>query len=279
MKTVKLSNSLEMPLLGYGVFQVNPDECERCVSDAIEVGYRLIDTAQIYKNEEGVGRAVEKSGISRKDFFLVTKVWISNAGYEKAKQSIDKSLEKLKTDYIDLVLIHQPFGDYYGTYRLLEEYYEKGIIKSIGVSNFYADRFIDIASFVKHIPMVNQMETHVFLQQQKLHKILKENKCQLMSWGPFAEGKNNLFTNKTLLNIGKKYNKTSAQVALRYLLEQNIVVIPKTVNKDRMVENINVFDFELSDDDMAEILKLDTDTTLFGNHTDYDFVKYLLSIK
>lgn len=279
MKTVKLSNSLEMPLLGYGVFQVNPDECERCVSDAIEVGYRLIDTAQIYKNEEGVGRAVAKSGISRKDFFLVTKVWISNAGYEKAKQSIDKSLEKLKTDYIDLVLIHQPFGDYYGTYRLLEEYYEKGIIKSIGVSNFYADRFIDIASFVKHIPMVNQMETHVFLQQQKLHKILKENKCQLMSWGPFAEGKNNLFTNETLLNIGKKYNKTSAQVALRYLLEQNIVVIPKTVNKDRMVENINVFDFELSDDDMAEILKLDTDTTLFGNHTDYDFVKYLLSIK
>ena len=279
MKTVKLSNSLEMPLLGYGVFQVNPDECERCVSDAIEVGYRLIDTAQIYKNEEGVGRAVANSGISRKDFFLVTKVWISNAGYENAKQSIDKSLEKLKTDYIDLVLIHQPFGDYYGTYRLLEEYYEKGIIKSIGVSNFYADRFIDIASFVKHIPMVNQMETHVFLQQQKLHKILKENKCQLMSWGPFAEGKNNLFTNKTLLNIGKKYNKTSAQVALRYLLEQNIVVIPKTVNKDRMVENINVFDFELSDDDMAEILKLDTDTTLFGNHTDYDFVKYLLSIK
>lgn len=279
MKTVKLSNSLEMPLLGYGVFQVNPDECERCVSDAIEVGYRLIDTAQAYKNEEGVGRAVAKSGISRKDFFLVTKVWISNAGYEKAKQSIDKSLEKLKTDYIDLVLIHQPFGDYYGTYRLLEEYYEKGIIKSIGVSNFYADRFIDIASFVKHIPMVNQMETHVFLQQQKLHKILKENKCQLMSWGPFAEGKNNLFTNETLLNIGKKYNKTSAQVALRYLLEQNIVVIPKTVNKDRMVENINVFDFELSDDDMAEILKLDTDTTLFGNHTDYDFVKYLLSIK
>ena len=279
MKTVKLSNSLEMPLLGYGVFQVNPDECERCVSDAIEVGYRLIDTAQIYKNEEGVGRAVAKSGISRKDFFLVTKVWISNAGYEKAKQSIDKSLEKLKTDYIDLVLIHQPFGDYYGTYRLLEEYYEKGIIKSIGVSNFYADRFIDIASFVKHIPMVNQMETHVFMQQQKLHKILKENKCQLMSWGSFAEGKNNLFTNETLLNIGKKYNKTSAQVALRYLLEQNIVVIPKTVNKDRMVENINVFDFELSDDDMAEILKLDTDTTLFGNHTDYDFVKYLLSIK
>lgn len=279
MNTVKLSNSLEMPLLGYGVFQVNPDECERCVSDAIEVGYRLIDTAQIYKNEEGVGRAVAKSGISRKDFFLVTKVWISNAGYEKAKESISISLDKLKTDYIDLVLIHQPFGDYYGTYRLLEEYYEKGIIKSIGVSNFYANRFIDIASFVKHIPMVNQMETHVFLQQQKLHKILKENKCQLMSWGPFAEGKNNLFTNETLLNIGKKYNKTSAQVALRYLLEQNIVVIPKTVNKDRMVENINVFDFELSDDDMAEILKLDTDTTLFGNHTDYDFVKYLLSIK
>lgn len=279
MNSVKLSNSLEMPLLGYGVFQVNPNECERCVSDAIEVGYRLIDTAQIYKNEEGVGRAVANSGISRKDFFLVTKVWISNAGYENAKQSIDKSLEKLKTDYIDLVLIHQPFGDYYGTYRLLEEYYEKGIIKSIGVSNFYADRFIDIASFVKHIPMVNQMETHVFHQQRKLNNILKENKCQLMSWGPFAEGKNNLFTNETLLNIGKKYNKTSAQVALRYLLEQNIVVIPKTVNKDRMVENINVFDFELSDDDMAEILKLDTDTTLFGNHTDYDFVKYLLSIK
>lgn len=279
MNSVKLSNSLEMPLLGYGVFQVNSDECERCVSDAIEVGYRLIDTAQIYKNEEGVGRAVAKSGISRKDFFLVTKVWISNAGYEKAKESISISLDKLKTDYIDLVLIHQPFGDYYGTYRLLEEYYEKGIIKSIGVSNFYADRFIDIASFVKHIPMVNQMETHVFLQQQKLHKILKENKCQLMSWGPFAEGKNNLFTNETLVNIGKKYNKTSAQIALRYLLEQGIVVIPKTVSKNRMVENINVFDFELSDNDRTEILKLDTDTTLFGSHTDYEFAKYLLSIK
>lgn len=279
MISVKLSNSLEMPLLGYGVFQVNPDECERCVSDAIEVGYRLIDTAQIYKNEEGVGRAVAKSGISRKDFFLVTKVWISNAGYEKAKESISISFDKLKTDYIDLVLIHQPFGDYYGTYRLLEEYYEKGIIKSIGVSNFYADRFIDIASFVKHIPMVNQMETHVFLQQQKLHKILKENKCQLMSWGPFAEGKNNLFTNETLVNIGKKYNKTSAQIALRYLLEQGIVVIPKTVNKNRMVENINVFDFELSDNDREEILKLDTDTTLFGSHTDYEFAKYLLSVK
>lgn len=279
MKTVKLSNSIEMPVLGYGVFQVDPNECEKCVSEAIEAGYRLIDTAQIYKNEEGVGRAVAKSCIDRKDFFLVTKVWISNSGYEKAKQSISESLEKLKTDYIDLVLIHQPFGDYYGTYRLLEEYYEKGIIKSIGVSNFYADRFIDIASFVKHIPMVNQMETHVFLQQRKLHSILKENKCQLMSWGPFAEGKNNLFTNEILVNIGKKYNKTSAQVALRYLLEQDIVVIPKTVNKNRMIENINVFDFELSDSDKSEILKLDTDTTLFGSHTDYDFVKYLLNIK
>ena len=279
MKYVTLNNGVKMPVLGYGVYQVEPDECERCVSDAVEAGYRLIDTAQAYCNEEGVGRAVKKSGIKRDEFFIVTKVWISNAGYENAKKSIETSLSKLQTDYIDLLLIHQPFNDYYGTYRAMEEFYEKGVLKSIGVSNFYPDRFMDFSNFVKVKPMVNQMETHIFNQQKKLHEILKENKCQLMSWGPFAEGKNDFFNNTVLKSIGSKYGKTSAQTALRYLIQKNIVVIPKSTHKERMIENINVFDFSLSNDDMAALEKLDTENSLFFSHYDPDFVKFILNYK
>lgn len=279
MKYVTLNNGVKMPILGYGVYQVEPDECERCVSDAVEAGYRLIDTAQAYCNEEGVGRAVKKSGIKRDEFFIVTKVWISNAGYENAKKSIETSLSKLQTDYIDLLLIHQPFNDYYGTYRAMEEYYEKGLLKAIGVSNFYPDRFIDLSHFVKIKPMVNQMETHVFNQQKKLHEILKENKCQLMSWGPFAEGKNDFFNNPVLVSIGSKYGKTSAQTALRYLIQKNIVVIPKSIRKERMLENINVFDFTLSNEDMAAIEQLDTGNSLFFSHYDPEFVKFIANYK
>ena len=279
MKYVTLNNGVKMPVLGYGVYQVEPDECERCVSDAIETGYRLIDTAQAYCNEEGVGNAVKKSGIKRDEFFIVTKVWISNAGYENAKKSIETSLSKLQTDYIDLLLIHQPFNDYYGTYRAMEEFYEKGLLKSIGVSNFYPDRFMDFSNFVKVKPMVNQMETHIFNQQKKLHEILKENKCQLMSWGPFAEGKNDFFNNPVLVSIGSKYGKTSAQTALRYLIQKNIIVIPKSTHKERMIENINVFDFSLSNDDMAALEKLDTENSLFFSHYDPDFVKFILNYK
>lgn len=279
MEYVTLNNGLKMPVLGYGVYQVDPQECERCVSDAIEAGYRLIDTAQAYGNEEGVGNAVKKSGIKREDFFIVTKVWVSNAGYENAKKSIETSLTKLQTDYIDLLLIHQPFNDYYGTYRAMEEFYEKGLLKSIGVSNFYPDRFIDLSHFVKIKPMVNQMETHVFNQQKKLHEILKENKCQLMSWGPFAEGKNDFFNNPVLVSIGSKYGKTSAQTALKYLIQKNIVVIPKSIRKERMLENINVFDFTLSNEDMAAIEQLDTGNSLFFSHYDPEFVKFIANYK
>lgn len=278
MENIVLSNGLKMPVLGYGVYQVEPDECERCVSDAIEAGYRLIDTAQAYSNEEGVGRAVKKSGIKRDDFFIVTKVWVSNAGYENAKKSIETSLTKLQTDYIDLLLIHQPFNDYYGTYRSMEEFYEKGLLKAIGVSNFYPDRFIDLSNFVKIKPMINQMETHIFNQQKKLHEILKENKCQLMSWGPFAEGKNDFFKNPVLTRLGSKYGKTSAQTALRYLIQKNIVVIPKSTHKERMIENINVFDFTLSNEDMATLEQLDTGNSLFFSHYDPDFVKFIISL-
>jgi len=279
MEHVTLNNGLKMPVLGYGVYQVDPQECERCVSDAVEAGYRLIDTAQAYGNEEGVGNAVKKSGIKREDFFIVTKVWVSNAGYENAKKSIETSLTKLQMDYIDLLLIHQPFNDYYGAYRAMEEFYEKGLLKSIGVSNFYPDRFIDLSHFVKIKPMVNQMETHIFNQQKKLHEILKENKCQLMSWGPFAEGRNDFFNNTVLKSIGSKYGKTSAQTALRYLIQKNIIVIPKSTHKERMIENINVFDFSLSNDDMAALEKLDTENSLFFSHYDPDFVKFILNYK
>ena len=280
MKNVKLSNGVEMPILGFGVFQINDlKECERVISEAIEVGYRSIDTAQVYGNEEAVGNAIKKSGIDRKEFFITTKVWISNSGYEKAKASIEESLKKLQTDYIDLLLIHQPFGDYYGTYRTMEEYYKAGKLRAIGVSNFYPDRFIDIAHFFEIKPMVNQVETHVFNQQIISQKIMKEYGTQIESWGPFAEGKNNLFTNETLVEVGKKYHKTAAQVALRYLIQRDVVVIPKTVRKERMIQNFDVFNFELSEEDMKEILKLDKKESLFLSHYDPETVKLLVNYK
>ena len=277
MQTVKLSNGVEMPILGYGVYQVTPEECERCVSDALSVGYRMIDTAQAYYNEEGVGRAVKKSGIPREELFLVTKVWISNAGYEKAKASIDESLRKLQTDYIDLLLIHQPFNDYYGTYRAMEEAYKAGKLRAIGVSNFYPDRFIDLAEFCDIKPMVNQVETHVFNQQRRPQEIMKEYGTQIMSWGPFAEGRNDFFTNPVLKAIGEKYGKSVAQTALRFLIQRDVVVIPKSTHKERMEQNLDVFDFSLSAKDMEAIGKLDKGESLFFSHYAPETVKWLTS--
>lgn len=276
METVTLANGVKMPILGFGVYQVNDlEECERVVSEAIEVGYRSIDTAQAYGNEAAVGNAISKSGIPREEFFITTKVWISNAGYEKAKASIDESLELLQTDYLDLLLIHQPFNDYYGTYRAMEEYYKAGKIKAIGVSNFYPDRFIDIVEFSEIKPMVNQVETHVFNQQVEAQKIMQEYNTQIESWGPFAEGKNDFFNNEILKEIGDKYGKSVAQVALRYLIQRNVVVIPKTVTKERMIQNFDVFDFALTDEDMDAILTLNQGESLFFSHYDPDLVKTL----
>lgn len=277
MEYVKLNNGIEMPILGYGVYQVTPEECERCVSDAISVGYRSIDTAQAYHNEEGVGSAISKCGIPRNQLFITTKVWISNAGYEKAKASIDESLRKLQTDYIDLLLIHQPFNDYYGSYRAMEEACRAGKLRAIGVSNFYPDRFVDLAEFCEIKPAVNQMETHVFNQQVKLQEIMQLYGTRLMSWGPFAEGKNEFFTNETLKAIGDKYNKSAAQVALRFLIQRGIIVIPKSTHKERMIENFDVFDFALAEEDMSAIASLDKAESLFFSHYDPETVKWLIN--
>ena len=280
MQTVKLNNGIEMPILGFGVYQV-PDhnECEKVVSEAMETGYRLIDTAQAYFNEEAVGKAIKNSGIDRKDIFLVTKVWVSNGGYEKAKASIDESLRKLQTDYIDLILIHQPFNDYYGTYRAMEEAYENGKTRAIGVSNFYPDRFVDLSHFCKIQPMINQVETHVFQQQKTAKEIMKKHNTQIMSWGPFAEGKNNYFHNETLTEIGQKYGKSVAQVALRFLTQEGVVVIPKSTHKNRMEENFDIFDFELAEDDLNKIRALDTGKSLFCDHYSPEFVEFIVNYK
>lgn len=276
MENVKLNNGIEMPILGYGVYQVSPEECERCVSDAISVGYRSIDTAQAYRNEEGVGNAISKCGVPRQELFITTKVWISNAGYEKAKASIDESLRKLQTDYIDLLLIHQPFGDYYGTYRAMEEAYKAGKLRAIGVSNFYPDRFIDLAEFCEIKPAVNQVETHVFNQQITPQEIMLRYGTQIMSWGPFAEGRNNFFSNETLTSIGEQHGKSVAQVALRFLIQRGVVVIPKSTHKERMIENLDVFSFELSQEEMASIATLDKNESLFFSHRDPEIVKWLV---
>lgn len=278
MEYVKLSNGVEMPILGYGVYQVPPQECERCVSDAIGVGYRSIDTAQAYRNEEGVGNAIRKCGVPREELFITTKVWISNASYDKAKASIDESLRKLQSDYADLLLIHQPFGDYYGTYRAMEEAYRAGKARAIGVSNFYPDRFVDIAEFNEIKPMVNQVETHVFNQQTEPQRIMEKYDTQIMSWGPFAEGRSGFFSNETLKEIGAQYGKSVAQVALRYLIQRGVVVIPKSTHIERMKENLDVFDFELSTDDMAAIATLDKGESLFFSHYDPATVEYLIGM-
>ena len=280
MQTVKLNNGIDMPILGFGVYQV-PDhnECERVVSEALDVGYRLIDTAQAYFNEEAVGSAIKKSGIDRNDIFLVTKIWVSNAGEEKAYKSIDESLRKLQTDYLDLILIHQPFNDYYGTYRAMERACKEGKTRAIGISNFYPDRFVDLSHFVEIQPAINQVETHVFQQQKTAKEIMKKYNTQIMSWGPFAEGKNNYFQNETLKEIGAKYGKSVAQVALRFLVQEGVVVIPKSTHKNRMEENFNIFDFELSLDDLNKIRELDTGRSLFCDHYSPDFVDFIANYK
>lgn len=277
MQKITLNNGVEMPVMGYGVYQVAPDECERCVSDALRVGYRMIDTAQAYHNEEGVGAAVKKSGIPREELFLVTKVWISNYGYDKAKASIDESLRRLGTDYIDLMLLHQPFCDRYGAYRALESAYREGKLRAIGVSNFYPDHFIDLASNVEIVPAVNQVETHVFDQQHELRKYMDEFGTRIMSWGPLAEGRNNFFTNPVLAAIGARYGKSVAQVALRWLVQSGVIIIPKSVHEERMRQNLDIFDFTLSDQEMAEIAALDTGKSLFFDHHDPETVKLFMS--
>lgn len=268
MEFVTLNNGIKMPKLGYGVYQVTNEECERCVLDAIEVGYRHIDTAQAYGNEEAVGNAVKKCGVPREELFLTTKIWVSNGGYEKARESLKESLRKLQTEYIDLVLIHQPFNDYYGTYRAMEEAYKEGWVRAIGVSNFYPDRLVDLCRFVEITPAINQVETHVFQQQKKAHEYMEKYHVQHESWGPFAEGRKDFFSNSVLVQIGEKYGKSSAQVALRFLLQSDVVVIPKSTHKERMEQNIDVFDFTLSDADMEEIRKLDEGESLFFSHYD-----------
>lgn len=278
MEYVTLNNGVKMPMLGYGVYQTPPEETERCVLEAIEVGYRSIDTAQAYGNEEGVGNAIAKCGLPREELFITTKIWISNAGYEKAKASIKESLRKLKTDYIDLLLIHQPFGDYYGTYRAMEEAYKEGKVRAIGVSNFYPDRYLDIQHFAEIKPAVNQVETHLFQQQKVAKSFMDKYHTQIMSWGPFAEGKNDYFNTPALKEIGQKYGKTPAQVALRFLLQSDVVLIPKSVHKNRMEENFNIFDFSLTEEEMKTLEALDTGNSLFFSHYDPQTVEWFMSI-
>lgn len=278
MEFVTLNNGIKMPVLGYGVYQMTNEECEKCVLDAISVGYRSIDTAQAYGNEEAVGNAIKKCGVPRDQLFITTKVWITNGGYEKAKASLKESLKKLQSEYIDLVLIHQPFNDYYGTYRAMEEAYKEGWIRAIGVSNFYPDRLVDLCSFVDVKPAINQVETHVFQQQKKAHDYMEKYGVQHQSWGPFAEGRNDFFTNGVLTEIGQKYGKSSAQVALRFLIQSDVVVIPKSVHKERMIQNFDVFDFTLDSGDMDAIRKLDEGESLFFSHYDPAIVEMLAGL-
>lgn len=277
MEYVELNNGVKMPMLGYGVYQTPPEETERCVLEAVDVGYRSIDTAQAYGNEEGVGSALEKSGLPREEFFLTTKVWISNAGYARTKASIEESLQKLCTSYLDLLLIHQPFGDYYGTYRAMEEAYKAGKVRAIGVSNFYPDRLIDLYHFAEIKPAVNQIETHVFQQQETARKYLKDRGVQIESWGPFAEGKNNFFQNPVLVEIGKRYGKTAAQTALRFLIQSGVVAIPKSTHRERMEENFQIFDFALTEEEMQKIRALDTGESLFFSHYDPKTVEWFMT--
>ncbi|OYX27137.1 MAG: 2,5-diketo-D-gluconic acid reductase [Flavobacteriales bacterium 32-35-8] len=279
MKKITLNNGVEMPILGFGVFQIPDNETEKAVVDAIETGYRLIDTAASYRNEKAVGNAIKKSGIPREDLFITTKLWVQDAGYEKTKAAFQKSLDLLQLDYLDLYLIHQPFGDVYGSWKAMQELYNAGKIKAIGVANFQPDRVIDLTVNSGFTPAVNQIETHPFHQQLEAQNFLQDNNIQIQSWGPFAEGKNNIFQNEVLATIGAKYNKSIAQVILRWLTQRGVVVIPKSVRKERMVENFNVFDFELSIEDMELIQSLDTKTSQFFDHRDPNMVKALSEYK
>ena len=276
MKYVTLNNGVKMPILGFGVFQIDDmKECEEAVYNALKAGYRLIDTAASYRNEEAVGRAIKRSGIPREEIFVTTKLWVSDANYEKAKLAFETSLKKLDLEYIDLYLIHQPFNDVYGAWRAMTELHKEGKIKAIGVSNFYPDRLVDFIMNNEVVPAVNQVETHPFNQQVKANEIMKEYGVQIESWGSFAEGKNGIFANEILSEIGKKYNKSVAQVILRWLIQRDVVVIPKSVRKERIEENFNVFDFELNSEDMEKISELDKKESLFLNHDDVEIVKRL----
>lgn len=276
MNKVTLNNGLEMPILGFGVFQVNDLKlCEQSVLDAIDTGYRSIDTAASYMNEQAVGNAINKSGIAREELFITTKLWVSDAGYENTLKAFERSLNKLQSNYLDLYLIHQPYGDVFGSWRAMQELYNQGKIKAIGVSNFQPDRIIDLITNSGFTPAVNQVETHPFNQQIETQKFLQDNKVQIESWGPFAEGKNNLFSNELLKTIGNKYHKSVAQVVLRWLTQRGVVVIPKSVRKERIEENLNVFDFELTAEEMQTIQVLDTGTSLFFDHRDPAMVKWL----
>lgn len=280
MQKIALNNGVEMPILGFGVYQVpNAEECERSVLEAINTGYRLIDTAAAYMNEAAVGNAIKKSGVAREELFITTKLWIQDTGYETTKQAFDKAMKRLQLDYLDLYLIHQPMGDIYGSWRAMEELYGEGRIKAIGVSNFHPDRLMDLIIHNKMVPAVNQIETHPFHQQIETHNFLKENNVQIESWGPFAEGRNDIFKNELLLSIARKYKKTVAQVILRWLTQRGVVAIPKSVRKERIVENFNIFDFELSPEDMSAIVSLDTKKSQFFDHRDPEMVKWLGSRK
>lgn len=280
MQTVKLNNGVEMPILGFGVFQIgNKEECETSVLNAIETGYRLIDTAASYMNEIAVGNAIKKSGVPREEMFVTSKLWVQHTGYDNTKISFEKSLEKLQLDYLDLYLIHQPYGDVHGSWRAMEELYNEGKIRAIGVSNFQSDRVMDMITFNKIVPMVNQIETHPFQQQLETQEFLTENGVQIESWGPFAEGRNNLFQNEILKKIGNKYNKTVAQVVLRWLTQRGIVAIPKSVHKERIKENFNIFDFDLAPEDMEAIATLDLKTSSFFDHRDPEIIKWMGSRK
>jgi len=276
MENIELNNGLKMPLLGFGVFQIpDPEECERSVIDAIETGYRLIDTAASYQNEKAVGNAIKNSGIARNELFITTKLWIQDTGYEKTKAAFQKSLDKLQLEYLDLYLIHQPYGDIFGSWKAMQELYESGQIKAIGVANFGPDRIMDLTINSGFAPAINQIETHPFHQQIENQKFLEEQNVQIQSWGPFAEGKNNIFTNPVLCSIGEKYRKSVAQVILRWLTQRGVIAIPKSVRKERMEENFNIFDFNLTDGDVAEIAQLDTKESLFFDHRDPNMVKWL----
>ena len=280
MKHIVLNNGVEMPILGFGVFQVRDAEvCERSVYEAIQAGYRLIDTAASYLNEDAVGKAIRRSGVAQEELFVTTKLWIQDTGYERTKKAFEKSLHRLQLDTLDLYLIHQPFGDVYGAWRAMEELYREGRIRAIGVSNFQPDRIMDLIVHNEVVPAVNQIETHPFNQQIETQKFLQANKVQIESWGPFAEGKNNIFQNELLLSIAGKYRKTVAQVILRWLTQRGVVVIPKSIRKERIVENFNIFDFELSSKDMDAMISMDTKVSSFFDHRDPEVVKRLGNVK
>lgn len=277
MEYIRLNNGVEMPVLGYGVFKVNPAECERCVTDAISTGYRLIDTAQFYANEEAVGNAIRKSGIPREEFFLVTKIWLTNSGDRRSQNSFEESLRRLQTEYVDLLLVHQPYGDYYGTYRTLENALAEGKTRAIGVSNFYADRFHDLACHVNVVPAIDQLETNVFSQQTQMRELLMQTGTKVMAWGPMAQGKENFFGHEVLTDIGARYGKTASQVGLRFLVQQGIPAIPKTTNIERMKENFDIFDFSLDGQDMAVLKGLNLHDAGTRDYTDLSYASRIIA--